>query len=533
MKFKLTTLCGMLCLAALNTPALQAKENGYTPVNTCSGTYPSYWQDINPKFSAMWSGQTVSNAPTEAWKDPVFQLSDKYPQELVDDGADQPWRDKKFDALFDGSLSLKKKTKLASEYAWLVMHYIQEGNTHQRGQLDFDVCENPVRPWYHMPFQTYDAMSGREFTHGLTREAPVTFSVKDGTGTDHSTMWAVAIFNQTAAYTLGQIWRPDGKAAIPSDNIEFAEGAVVGKPLFNTSTLAQLPVLENMPTLNANISDPSFCGCKPASGNECTLIEESQQCPRSYDQWSDVRLLQFDIAIKDSRAKGTGWVFGTFVADGLRKKKERDPWKRLSLLGLMWGNDTPPEGKLAYNHPEDPRKNGFNEEVIIWDTVDHLNSFGGSAAMQQMGHLGCNFRLNGPADNANSSCMSCHGSASVPDQDFNTPAMISQFNSKQTKECVAPIVGSQTTGMDRSGASATQVDVSFADIDAIYFANVPAGQPFNIPIAPPSYASGRKTWISLDYSLQMSIALKQWMQWQAHQAQAVNNRIVDKELRRN
>ncbi|MDP5212660.1 hypothetical protein ORJ66_06345 [Pseudoalteromonas tunicata] len=543
MKTKLTML--LTGLSLLICHSVSAKDQKAVVENTCTGTWPAYWQDVDPKFSEMWSGQTVSNAPTADWTQPVFKLSDKYPTMPVDDKAHQKWRDKKFDALFNPSTSQKDKTKLASEYAWLVMKYVQEGNINQPKQLDFDVCENPVRPWYHIPFQTYDAMSGREFTHGLTREAPVTFSTIKGTGTDKSTMWAVAIYNATAAYTLGTIWQKEGTVNIPKTNLHFDEGAVIAKPLFNTSTVDQLPILANMPAWNANISDPSFCECKPSAGSECTLVEESQQCPRSYAQWGDVRLMQFDIAIKDSRAPKTGWVYGTFVADGVKKAKEKEPWKRISLLGLMWGNDTPPKGQLAYNNPTDPRKNGFMEEVIIWDTVERLNAYSGSAQMRQMGHLGCNFRLNGPADNANSSCMSCHGTASVPDKNFETPPMISQF-SGQTKECVAALLNNMSLGMDRAGDPATVNNgISFSDIDGLYFTNVGAGQSFNMTVQTPSgpknvmandapnYSNGQKQWISLDYSLQSSIALKQWMQWQMHQTTKQQLRIVDKELRRN
>ncbi|OMH33974.1 hypothetical protein [Motiliproteus sp. MSK22-1] len=544
MKFIKPLAISVACLSCAFTTAAQSAE--YQAVNTCTGTYPGYWQDVNPKFAEMWAGQKISNAPTQAWDAPVFKLSDKYPTKLVDDSANQGWRDAKFDALFLEYTDQATKKVLAEEYAWLVLNYSQEGNINQPGQLDYDVCENPVRPWYHIPFQTYDAMSGREFTHGLTREAPVTFSVNNGTGTDSSTMWAVGIYNATAAYTLGQIWLADGTAKIPTEDIKFKEGAVIAKPLFNTSTVRELPVLENMPSWNANISDPDFCGCIPSDGeSECTLVEESNQCPRSYAQWGDVRLLQYDIAVKDHRAKGTGWVYGTFVADGQRKAKVKEPWQRLSLLGLMWGNDTPPKGGLAFNYPENPRENGFSEEVIIWETVDGLNAVGGSAQMRQMGHLGCNDRLNGPADNANSSCMSCHGTASVPDMNQVTPPLVSQF-SAQTKQCVAPVINSSTAGVDRSGAAAVvKNDVTFADIDSIYFANVGAGEPFNMTVKTskgevnvmgegvPAYKDGRKSWISLDYSLQTSIALKQWMQWQANKSKAVNMRITDKELRRN
>jgi hypothetical protein len=420
------------------------------------------------------------------------------------------------------------------------------GNINRPGQADFDVCDNPVRPWFHMPFQTYDALSGREFIHGLTREAPVTFSTRSGSGSAQTTVWAIGLFNPTAAFTLGTVWKADGTALVPATHVVFNEGAVIAKPLFNTATAAEAPVLANMPVWNANISDPSYCVCTAADGKQCTLVEQSQQCPRNFARWNDVRLLQFDIAIRDSRARGTGWVYGTFAADGRRKAKVSDPWHRLSLLGLIWGNDTPPPGQLAYNYPADPRRNGFKEGVIFWDVVDELNSFGGGGSIERMGHLGSNNRLNGPADNANSSCLSCHGTASVPDSKLNTPPLLAQF-SDLTKQSVAPFLGMKNQGLDRTGAMAVeQKDVGFSDIDGIYFANVMAGQPFMMnakstgknvmPAGTPTYAnSGQSTWISVDYSLQLSFSLLQWMQWQADEAARTPpaERKVIKALRRN
>jgi hypothetical protein len=522
--------------ASANTTLKQATASN----GTCAGIYPSYWQD--PAFPEQWVGQTITDAPPSDWTGPVYSLSDAYPTAPVDDSAAQPWRDSRFDALFEAGTSQEDKKKLAFEYGWLVMEYMQEGNVNREGVEDWDVCNNPVRPWYNMPYQTYDPMSGREFTHGLTREAPVTFSTPEGD--QQSSMWAIGFFNATAAYTLGTVWQADGTAKIPTESISFDEGAVVGKPLFNTLSAEYLPVMANVPSWNANISDPTFCSCTPANGSECTLIEESQQCPRSTTEWGNVSLLQYDFAVKDSRAQGTEWVFGTFVADGQRKAKEPDPWKRISLLGVMWGNDTPPDGQLAHNFPANVKTDGFQEEVIFWDTVDELNKYGGPDVMKQMGHLGCNYRLNGPADNANSSCMSCHGTASVPDQNIVTPPLLSQF-SAMTKECVTPDTENPDVGVDRSGAAATvNGGISFANMDSIYFANTAASAPFNMTVETasgpvnvmgegvPSYANGTKEWISLDYSLQLSISLTQWMQWQDHSDDPVEGRIHMKEVRR-
>ena len=540
----LVAFCALLfaCNSQTEDPTVTAKPEPVTPeqppvvpvadAGTCTGTYPSYWQD--PKFPEMYEGQLVSDQPPAGYQGPVFRLSDDFPRELVDESDAQPWRDARFDALFDPSTDPDTKQRLGEEYSWLVMAYIQAGNIDSGNvETDWDVCNNKVRSWYNIPFQTYNVLAGREFTHGLTREAPVSFSVNTSPEAVNGTMWAVGYFNPTAAYTLGTIWQADGTAKIPTENVSFATGAVVGKPLFTTLSPAQLPMLTNLPAWQANISSPDFCGCKSTTGaKQCTMAEESQQCPRSLDKYGPVTLLQFDIAVKEPRAKGTEWVFGTFVADGQRKAEEPNPWKRLSLLGLMWGNSTPPVGVLASAYPEDPRNNGFEDMVINWDTVDMLNAYGGADKFAHPGHLGCNSRLDGPADKAYSSCMSCHGTASVADQNIKVPPIAAQFGGL-TSECA--LQTADGNWIDASGApakikSVNGVDISYPQIDSIYFASTPAAQPFNatvdtdqgpINILPgqPDYASTDRTkWISLDYSLQTSISIVQWKQWQQHLA---------------
>jgi hypothetical protein len=69
------------------------------------------------------------------------------------------------------------------------------------------------------------------------------------------------------------------------------------------------------------------------------------------------------------------------------------------------------------------------------------------------------------ADNANSSCMSCHGTASVPDSTFRH-CLLAKFTSNMTYQSVAPVNG--LVGLDRSGSPATvKNDVSFSEMDAI------------------------------------------------------------------
>lgn len=116
-----TAACGPID----DTPPARAA----TPTeSTCGDVYPSYWQDPDPRFSAMWAGQQVSNAPPAGWTGPVFRLSDGYPAATVDDAASQPWRDARFAPMFDPATDQATKTALAEEYAWAVMAYIQEGN---------------------------------------------------------------------------------------------------------------------------------------------------------------------------------------------------------------------------------------------------------------------------------------------------------------------------------------------------------------------------------------------------------------------
>lgn len=534
---------------ATATQTTQSTPANHSNSGTCSGVYPSYWQD--PKFPDMYAGQTISDQPSDDYDGPVFQLSDDFPTQLVDERPDQPWRDAKFDAMFDPSTDQALKSDLALEYSWLVMRYLQAGNIDSGNtDTDWNVCNNAVRSWYNIPYQTYNVLAGREFTHGLTREAPVSFSMSTtpangANDTINGTMWAIGFFNPTAAYTLGTIWQKDGTPKIPTDDVWFEEGAVIGKPLFTTLTPTQMPMLNNIPAWSANISSPDFCGCTgtanpsydPSQATSatnvknapCTMAQESQQCPRSLDQYGPVTLLQFDIAVKDSRAPTTQWVFGTFVADGQRKANEANPWNRISPLGLMWGNSTPPAGVLASSHPVDPRQNGFEDMVLFWDTVDMLNADGGNNAYAHPGHLGCNSRLDGPADKAYSSCMSCHGTASVADSTIAVPPIAPQFGGL-TSECA--LQNADGKWIDASGASAKTVTIdgatiTYPDIDSLYFASTPAAKPWNaiantrsgpVNVLPgqPAYKGDRKDWISLDYSLQTSISIVQWMQWMEH-----------------
>ncbi len=80
--------------------------------------------------------------------------------------------------------------------------------------------------------------------------------------------------------------------------------------------------------------------------------------------------------------------------------------------------------------------------------------------------------------------------------------------------------------------------ISFAAMDGIFFADVPAGVPFNTTVQTatgpvnvlgnqPLYADGRSTWVSLDYSLQLSISLVQWQEWMDNSDEETAVRVHD------
>ena len=94
-------------------------------------------------------------------------------------------------------------------------------------------------------------------------------------------------------------------------------------------------------------------------------------------------------------------------------------------------------------------------------------------------------RLNGPADSANSSCMSCHMTASVVDKNGKTPPIIAQFQPapKITQECVTPNPNFPSQGQDAAGSPAQQVFATFAELDQLFFDNTAAGVPINMSVA--------------------------------------------------
>ncbi|OYU13906.1 MAG: hypothetical protein CFE37_13735 [Alphaproteobacteria bacterium PA4] len=284
-------------------------------------------------------------------------------------------------------------------YAEATLAYVLAGNIENRDlQGTFFVEDNKVRPWYHVPWMHW-ADNGREGLHGLTPEGPIRVG---SLGPQQKNIWqtyAVGFYNARGGHAIGRVWtdanRPDINAL---QRQGFPVGTVVAKILFTDAPVSEAPFLSNPIEWSAYIKKQfSFT----PTGFPIA--------PRAV---APVRLIQIDIMVRDSRADATGgWVFGTFVYNGLQAKP-RTPgqsfdnrWRNLMPVGLMWGQDPKVTSQLAGNPV--PVKTLVNPDLK--ETV--INS---DPRLPPM-HLGFGLRLNGPADNAISSCKSCHSVAEFPD----------------------------------------------------------------------------------------------------------------------
>jgi hypothetical protein len=333
--------------------------------------------------------------PPSGWTGPVFHLSQAYPATRPAIGT-APWRQLNF------------RTQ-SSQYIKAVLSYALEGNT----AVDFQGQDNTVRKWFHAPWM-HAGPSGREFIHGLTKERESRPKELAPTQTAPAQNWAVSMYNPRGGFVLGKVWKnadsPDPTKAV------FPEGSVSFKLLFTSAPVSQVPYLTKSLAWQADVNRSSGTSARPK-----------------------LRLLQIDVAVRDSRANSTtGWVFGTFVYNG--KAPGATVWDRMEPVGVMWGNDP---DKLTGNQP-------LVETVIINPQLHPVKQ-----------HLGRGGRLNGPVDNPRSSCLSCHSTAQIP-ADLSEP----------TEPGVVP-------------ANAN------AAVLAKYFRNIMAGDPFT---------QGQ---LALDYSLQL------------------------------
>jgi hypothetical protein len=323
--------------------------------------------------------------PPHQYEGRVFHLSQAYPQEQPPAGDVPEIATRDFDKVKAGW----------KQYLLDVRKYCFEGNVGAADvEDDWQVAKNPVRKWFHMPWQHFGP-AGREGIHGMTKEAPVQSRQLAWTQTyTGGQTYAVGFYNAFGGYTIGRVFANKdhcGQEENPPasgkwenfKDIRFPVGTVVCKVLFVDVPPAQVP------SLNPPLTWHGYITANFASQDRSIRT---------------LSLIQMDIMVRHEKAP-TGWVFGTFQYNGSRPGADpMKPWDNLVPVGLMWGNDPDVTDNSSNPNPVTTITNPKLKESAINDDPKELPPT----------HLGWNGRLNGPVDNPMSSCMSCHMTAETP-----------------------------------------------------------------------------------------------------------------------
>ncbi len=347
------------------------------------------------------------------------------------------------------------------EYLQAVLNYCLEGNA----EADFKVQNNKIRNWYHAPWLHDDgreAGNGREYHRGLTRErASPPFELHRSQDREIEN-WAIGFYNEPGGYTIGKIWADPYKPDPAQSN--FPEGTVSFKLLFTAGTPDKVPFLAGTKEWTANIYP-----CNPRN-------KPSGDCPEPKKRVDKtVRLLQIDVAVKDKRAGETGWVFGTYIYDASRTGST--VWEKMAPVGVSWGDDSKVASMMrkegAFVNP-DLTESYLNANLIELPGKNYTNE-------AYMRHHGLGGRLNGPVDNPVSSCVSCHARAGVTRD--GEPMPMGNFQ-------------------------ASRPDYTEADFNN-YFSTIKGGAN-NIQL-------NSKTFVTTDYSLQISAGIRNYYRFLANQ----------------
>jgi hypothetical protein len=367
------------------------------------------------------------DAPPPGWTGPVFKLSHDYPRTTPT--CDAPWLKRKVnfeDPNPTWSPEWQAYVQDIVDYAWDGQDPDLPDSVGWRASIEGKAIKGNETRWYHIPWMAFDGQRGREFVHGLTNELSTAESTFNGpgrgTGKHHLPgaqardgvdplfeTWSIGFYNPCGARAVGQGWPASGEPAVETTGgrmlakgMPFPEGTVVVKILNTTADEHDVPYLAGSTTWQADAH-------KQLGPTKYTT------CDREVRK---VHLVQMDLAVVDTRSP-TRWVYSTLAYDGTRPGKTvRD---RMKPLGVQWGND----------HASFPAVPQGQSKPLHETILTQLNL---------PEHDGCNKRLAGVVDQANSSCVSCHmgAFAAAPGvletQGTNVPAIFSfdgmctQFN---------------------------------------------------------------------------------------------------------
>lgn len=245
------------------------------------------------------------------------------------------------------------------------------------------ITMSPGAEWWIAPWMNYGP-NGREALLGLTKERGPDPGDLWPQSPGDSQVWAIGFYNREGAKALRDVFLDPCNPARPQAGWTFPAGTVSFKLLF---TDADIPYLAGAPVVEAYI-DPAGSSSTPST----TVADRVKR---------QLRLLQLDIAVRDPRAP-LGWLFGTYVWQNNQSGLFGD----LTPVGLMWGNDPGAVASPLNDFAELPSTR-LNTELagILWQ---------GDEPWPERPWPGFQGRLNGPADNLRSSCLSCHALAQWP-----------------------------------------------------------------------------------------------------------------------
>jgi len=331
-----------------------------------------------------------------------FQLRADYPASLPTPTV-LPWEDPSSNPFIQTN-PVDRATH-AERYMQRVLQYALDGND----SANFVPQANTQRNWYQAPW-LHASCFGREYINGFTIERFSEAGELSPGQTRRVTNWGGGFYNDIGAYTLGQVWGDGSPGAIPQDSrADFHNGTVAIKLLFTTATDTEVPYLADSIEFDVDARRANdTCGSGP------TPSPPIPGAPAAGSFGWKVRLLQFDFAVRDTRATGTEWVFGTFVYDA----SLRDPsnpvqtaWDRLQPVGLMWGTDPTVNAQFLQ---DGAFINTALQETWINPTVIPVSGQVRPTDQALMTHLGMGGRLNGSVDAPTSACLSCHGRSGWP-----------------------------------------------------------------------------------------------------------------------
>lgn len=239
------------------------------------------------------------------------------------------------------------------------------------------IAMNPKAEWWIAPWMDFGT-SGRERINGLTQErGPDPGDLSPTSGKGYQT-WAIGWYNRPGAYGLAQIWADPCDPTVPT-GWKFPFQTASFKLLFSTADTDKVDYLKGSPEVEADTKRSS----DPAATTR-------------------LKLIQVDIAVRDPNAGATNWVMGTFVWRG--PPKGDGFFDNLVPVGLMWGND-PGVANDDWASYAQIKESRINQDLagVTWE--------GNGKVWPQRPYPGFQGRLNGPADNLRSSCLSCHAMA--------------------------------------------------------------------------------------------------------------------------